>query len=150
MAQTKTLGLTWAVFYRERRPIVITPVTPGRTRNERIDEDTRVPKSAPAETSGTANTTGSRDAAKESSARSYPPPDDESAATGIGRTINNGVQWIKMDLDPRPVGDVTIRYEYREALVRLGIIPRDYPPRPDVLNRRERAEGFEPKYCPQP
>jgi len=59
------------------------------------------------------------------------------------------VQWIKMDLDPRPAGEVTIRYEYRSALVRLGIIPRDYP-RPDVLNRRERAQGFEPKYCPEP
>jgi len=54
-----------------------------------------------------------------------------------------------MDLEQRPVGEVTIRYEYRAALVRLGIIPRDYP-RPSVLDRRERAQGFEPKYCPQP
>ena len=46
-------------------------------------------------------------------------------------------------------GEIAIRYEYRAALVRLGIIPRDYP-RPDVLDRRERAQGFEPKYCPQP
>jgi hypothetical protein len=54
-----------------------------------------------------------------------------------------------MDLDSRPAGEITIRYEYRASLVRLGIIPRDYP-RPDVLDRRERAKGFEPKYCPQP
>jgi hypothetical protein len=79
----------------------------------------------------------------------YPPPDDESAATGIGRSVRNDVQWIKMDLDARPAGEIIIRYEYRAALVRLGIIPRDYP-RPDVLDRRERARGFEPKYCPQP
>ena len=63
--------------------------------------------------------------------------------------MNNGVQWIKLDLDSRPVGEFTVRYEYRAALVRLGIFPRDYP-RPDVLDRRERAEGFEPRYCPQP
>jgi hypothetical protein len=79
----------------------------------------------------------------------YPPPDDESAATGIGRSVRNDVQWIKMDLDSQPAGEITIRYEYRAALVRLGIIPRDYP-QPNVLDRRERAQGFEPKYCPQP
>jgi len=83
------------------------------------------------------------------SAQPYPPPDDESAATGIGRTVRNDVQWIRMDLDSHPAAEVLIRYEYRAALVRLGIIPRDYP-RPDVLNRRERAKGFEPGYCPQP
>ena len=44
---------------------------------------------------------------------------------------------------------LTVRYEYRAALVRLGIIPRLYP-RPDVLERREGAKGFEPRYCPQP
>jgi hypothetical protein len=54
-----------------------------------------------------------------------------------------------MDLDPKAVSEVTIRYEYRAALVKLGIVPRDYP-RPNVLDRRERAQGFEPKYCPQP
>jgi len=59
------------------------------------------------------------------------------------------VQWIKMDLDSRPAGEIMIRYEYRASLVRLGIIPHDYP-RPQVLDRRERAQGFEPRYCPQP
>ena len=92
---------------------------------------------------------GGRDAARQPSLPSYPPPDDESAATGIGRSVRNDVQWIKMDLDARPAGEITIRYEYRASLVRLGIIPRDYP-RPNVLDRRERAQGFEPKYCPQP
>jgi hypothetical protein len=150
IGQTANLGVISAVFFRERRPIVITPVTPGRGEDRPIykDEDRSRDNRAPSP-SESAGTTANRDAAKQRSANSYPPPDDESAATGIGRTINNGVSWIKMDLDPRPTGEITIRYEYRAALVRLGIIPRDYA-RPDVLNRRERAEGFEPKYCPQP
>jgi hypothetical protein len=80
---------------------------------------------------------------------SYPVPDDESAATGIGRSVRNDVRWIKMELDSHPAGEVTLRYEYRASLVRLGLIPRDYP-RPNVLDRRERAKGFEPGYCPQP
>jgi len=148
IGQTANLGVIAAVFFRERKPIVITPVTPGRREEKSINrgEDNprnqQIPPSA--ESAGTAN----RDVAK-SKPDAYPPPDDESAATGIGRTIENGVTWIKMDLDPRPAGEVTIRYEFRAGLVRLGIVPRDYP-RPDVLNRREKAEGFEPKYCPQP
>ncbi len=151
IGQTENLGLISAVFFRERKPFTILPITPGRGRDDQTRQEDRVKDDkAPAEGTESAGTSAPTNAAKERSARSYPPPDDESAATGIGRTVSNGVQWVKMDLDPRPVGEVAIRYEYRDALVRLGIIPRDYPPRPDVLNRRERAEGFEPKYCPQP
>ena len=158
LGQASNLGLISAVFFRERRPIAILPVTPGPRRAEEREKDDRsgrpdsgtsnqnAPSSAPS-SAGEA----SRDSTKQRSVSPsyYPPPDEESAATGIGRSVPNGVQWIKMDLDPRPAGEVTIRYEYRSALVRLGIIPRDYP-RPDVLNRRERAQGFEPKYCPEP
>ena len=147
LGQAANLGLITAVFFRERRPITIMPVTPSQSRPPYKEEDRRRDQSSAPGTAGQPSNEGGRDAAK--SARSYPPPDDESAATGIGRSVRNDVQWIKMDLDSRPAGEVTIRYEYRAALVRLGIIPRDYP-RPDVLDRRERAQGFEPKYCPQP
>jgi hypothetical protein len=149
LGQASNVGLITAVFFRERAPVTIL-VTPAERRPPYKEEDRmRDPRSAPEP--GTAGEStrseGGRDAAK--SVRPYPPPDDESAATGIGRSVRNDVQWIKMDLDSRPAGEITIRYEYRAALVRLGIIPRDYP-RPDVLDRRERAQGFEPKYCPQP
>jgi hypothetical protein len=148
LGQAANLGLITAVFFRERRPITIMPVTPAEPRPPYKEEDrTRDQRSAPSSAGESSQSEGGRDAAK--SARSYPPPDDESAATGIGRSVRNDVQWIKMDLDSRPAGEITIRYEYRAALVRLGIIPRDYP-RPNVLDRRERAQGFEPKYCPQP
>ena len=150
IGQTQNLGVIAAVFFRERRPIVITPVTPGRPNDKSINRDEDRTRNEPVPSSGeSAGTLGNRDAAKERSANAYPPPDDESAATGIGRTISNGVTWIKMDLDPRPAAEVTIRYEFRAGLVRLGIVPRD-DPRPDVLNRREKAQGFDGKYCPQP
>jgi hypothetical protein len=148
LGQTANLGVISAVFFRERRPYTIMPVTPAPPRSGDKDERTRVPESN-SPTTSTGQGEASRDAAKQRSVPSYPMPDDQSAATGIGRSVQNGVQWIKMDLEPRPAGEVTIRYEYRAALVRLGIIPRDYP-RPGVLDRRERAQGFEPKYCPQP
>jgi hypothetical protein len=153
LGQASNVGLITAVFFRERQPVTIMPVTPAERRPPYKEEDRRIEnQSAPEpKTAGesSARSEGGRDAAKTRNAPAYPPPDDESAATGIGRSVRNDVQWIKMDLDPRPAGEITIRYEYRAALVRLGIIPRDYP-RPDVLDRRERAQGFEPKYCPQP
>ena len=157
LGQAANLGVISAVFFRERRPFTILPVTPGEPRppyRGKEEDRTRDDRSAPAPKSDstgeaqTANGTG-RDSAKQRSAPSYPAPDDESAATGIGRSVRNDVQWIKMDLDSRPAGEIMIRYEYRASLVRLGIIPRDYP-RPQVLDRRERAQGFEPRYCPQP
>jgi hypothetical protein len=56
-----------------------------------------------------------------------------------------------MNLVPRAAGEVTIRYEYRDALVRLGIFPRRHP-REDVLRRRERSTGFEDRggFSPEP
>jgi hypothetical protein len=152
LGQASNVGLITAVFFRERQPVTIMPVTPAEPRPLYKEEDRRDEQSAPEpKTAGesSARSEGGRDAAKTRNAPAYPPLDDESAATGIGRSVRNDVQWIKMDLDARPAGEITIRYEYRAALVRLGIIPRDYP-RPDVLDRRERAQGFELKYCPQP
>jgi hypothetical protein len=146
IGQTANLGVISAVFFRERKPVGITTVTPGREERPIYKDQNRTQSEAPVRSGESA---GSADAAKQRGVRPYPPPDDSSAATGIGRNVHNGVQWIKLDLDSRPVGEFTVRYEYRAALVRLGIFPRDYP-RPDVLDRRERAEGFEPKYCPQP
>lgn len=147
LGQASNLGLITAVFFRERQPVTITRVTPPYKEEDRIRDQQSAPApKTPGESP--ARSEGSSDAAKARNVPAYPPPDDESAATGIGRSVRNDVQWIRMDLDARPAGEIVIRYEYRAALVRLGIIPRDYP-RPDVLDRRERAKGFEPKYCPQ-
>jgi hypothetical protein len=144
LGQAANVGLISTVFFRERRPITIMPVTPGETKPYDKEQSSQAPQNSPKSSSAE----GARDSARRSTP-GYPPPDDESAATGIGRSVSNGVRWVKMDLEPTPAGEVTIRYEYRAALVRLGILPRPYP-RPDVLDRRERAQGFEPKYCPQP
>jgi hypothetical protein len=149
LGQASNVGLITAVFFRERRPVTIMPVTPRPIYKDDGSRDERsAPKAGSTDAPSTQSEAG-RGMDKQRSAQSYPAPDDESAATGIGRSVRNDVQWIKMDLDTRPAGEITIRYEYRASLVRLGIIPRDYP-RPSVLDRRERAQGFEPQYCPQP
>jgi hypothetical protein len=147
LGQTANLGVISAVFFRERKPFTIMPVVPRPPKEDsRIRNDSTAPESG---TSGQSSSNADNRSVERSRTEAYPPPDDESAATGIGRSVRNDVQWIKMDLDSRPAAEVTIRYEYRASLVRLGIIPREYR-RPDVLDRRERAKGFEPKYCPEP
>lgn len=147
LGRTANLGVISAVFFRERQPVgvVVPPRRPrpydGEDRVER-DEDKRradAPSTQSRESAGVAK-----------SAPNNPAPDDESAATGIGRNVRNDVRWMNMDLNSRPVAEVMIRYEYRDALVRLGIIPRYYP-RQDTLRRRERSTGFEDRgFSPEP
>ncbi|HKR01975.1 MAG TPA: hypothetical protein VJT09_14940 [Pyrinomonadaceae bacterium] len=149
LGQTANLGVISAVFYRESAPVVIVrpPRYPepyeedgmGRDRNE-SKRKSEAPSTRSGENSaGTARST-----------EAYPRPDDESAATGIGRNVRNDVRWMNLELQSRSVAEVTIRYEYRDALVRLGIIPRHYP-RQDALRRRERSTGFEDRgFSPEP
>jgi len=70
---------------------------------------------------------------------------EEYAATGFGERTNHRVEWADLDLEDRPAAVVRIRYEFREQLVRLGVLP-DLDP----LTRRERARGFSDGYCPEP
>jgi hypothetical protein len=82
-----------------------------------------------------------------------PAPDanDEYAATGIGRSVTNDVWSVQVDLEPSPAAEITLRYEFHDALVRLGVLPRNYRPQPDPLRRRERARGFEDRqFSPEP
>jgi hypothetical protein len=143
LGQTANLGLISAVVFRERVR-TITEITPRRADptykdEQRSERDSAAKSSAPSAGRTMGGVTS----------QPVPGPDDESAATGIGRSVRHDVRWVNLDLDPRSAGEVTVRYEYRAALVRLGILPRPYP-QPDVLGRRERAKGFEGGYCPEP
>jgi len=129
LGQTANLGVISAVFFRERRSVV--PVTPpypiSRNRDRAEPEQSAKSKSG--------EVAENRAAA--------PVTDDEYAATGIGRNVRNDVYWVNMDLDSRSVGEVTIRYEYYSALLRLGVVPRPQSYQP--LQRREDSRGFSPE-----
>ena len=86
----------------------------------------------------------SRPGAKESEAQLS----DEYAATGIGREVDHQVKRVRFHAERSAAACLEIRYEYRPALVRLGLLP---PVRPsDPLQRRERSRGFEPGFAPDP
>jgi hypothetical protein len=163
LGQTANLGIISAVFFRERRPIPVPISPPPHPLPRRIyEEDGRLNKEPEPSSSSTADSAGnessesksragaSNDAFKNAQPSAQPVPDDEYAATGIGRSVHNDVRWVNMDLDSRPAAEVTLRYEYYPALVRLGVLPRRYE-RPDPLRRREGARGFEDRrFSPEP
>jgi hypothetical protein len=68
-------------------------------------------------------------------------PSDDHAATGIGEEFDHRVRRVRFEGESSPAAVIEIRYEYRDALVRLGVLPR-YAHREDPLDRRERASGF--------
>ena len=147
LGQAANLGAISAVFFRERRPvpIPIVPAHPDYEKDGALDRRSERSKSAPS--AGEAQTAG-----REQRQAAPMQTDDEYAATGIGRSVRNDVRFVNMDLESRPAGEVNIRYEYYPALVRLGILPRQYPyPRIDPLRRREGATGFEDRrFSPEP
>lgn len=148
LGRPSDLGVISAVFFRERRAVapLTRPYPSGgdpRNRGEKESDSSR------AESRDDAGSTAGAQA-RRSTAIPAPAPDDEYAATGIGRSVQHDVRWVNLDLDPRPAAEATIRYEYRDALVRLGVLPRPYPA-PDALRRRERARGFEDHpFSPEP
>jgi hypothetical protein len=54
------------------------------------------------------------------------------------------VESVDIDLEDHPVASIRLRYEFRQQLVRLGVLPQYADP----IDRRERARGFE-SYCPE-
>lgn len=156
LGRPEDIGIISAVFFRERadhgeitprpRPYPLgTPRADDGQRRERSAGESAqqsAPKSAPpARAEGRAQS---------GVMRQVEPDDEDYAATGMGRSVGHDVRFVDLDLERTPSAEVSIRYEYRPALVRLGILPR---PRTagDPLRRRERARGFEDgRFSPEP
>jgi hypothetical protein len=66
----------------------------------------------------------------------------------MGRATDHAVTQVWLDLEDSPAFAVNVRYEFRAQLVRLGILQSDASV--DGLRRRERAQGFEPGFSPEP
>ena len=127
LGQTANLGMISAVFFRERGRV--RPITPPIYREK--DSSIRSQESpSPKSSAG---------ATREN--RAISPRDEEYAATGIGRSVHHDVRWVDMELDSKAAGEVTIRYEYYSALLKLGVVPRE----PYTLQRREDSRGFSPE-----
>ena len=100
--------------------------------SHRSDEDAATAKDAPA---AEAPMLEKRVPEGSAGARSYP-------GTGWGARTDDPAVVVTFEPDPNPTERLTLRYEYRSALVALGILPRPWYGR-DRLRERERGvEGF--------
>jgi hypothetical protein len=131
--RTSDLGVISAAFFREsrRRDLVTPDLSPPEARSKRAAESDAPTLAAPEESRVEAGAIAK----------------DELAATGIGREIEHRVMQVAFDEEDAPASIVNIRYEYRDALVRLGVLPAV----DDALARRERARGFDDAgFAPDP
>jgi len=126
------LGVIEAVIFRERaRRMTHGDMMEGRSRKAPASAD-RARPSAPSE--------------QESVEKS---DTDDLAATGIGRRIDHRVRRVHLELEDRPVAHLRLRYEYRQQLVHLGVLPSFEEQA--ALARRERARGFSDfEFAPDP
>jgi hypothetical protein len=148
LGRASDLGVITAVFYRENAPRRVLP-PPRPYYEEDGSAEPRSRSEAPAE-----RESRGRDGAKSGDSAGAtavgPRRNDDYAATGMGRSTRYDVEWIQMRLERSPAAEITIRYEYRDTLIRLGLLPR-YDRDEDALRRRERARGFEDRrYSPEP
>jgi hypothetical protein len=145
LGKTEDLGIVSAAFFRER--------VPERRIAEQRREDSRKQRSSAGRVEGgvQGGVLGGTPSAEAAPAAPAPERDAEDAlaATGIGREVDHRVRRVVFDEEDAPAAVVHLRYEYRDALVKLGVLPR--PRRDDPLARRERARGFEDAgYAPDP
>jgi hypothetical protein len=147
LGKTRNLGLISAAVFREK----VKPVAIHRHRLEkqsrpsaRAEGDPASPDAAEREFKGQAGDTS----------RAPEPPaelSEDLAATGIGREVEHRVHRVKFEAERNPAAVLELRYEYHDALVRLGVLPPSYTCREDPLDRRERARGFEDfEFAPDP
>jgi hypothetical protein len=127
LGRDDNLGVIEAVVYRERKPLF----TLGSS-------------AAPAAPTGR-----SRSSAQAEKRTGEAADADDLAATGIGRRVGHRVQRVHLDLEESPAAKLRLRYEYRQQLVHLGVLPS--PEEETALSRRERASGFSDfSFAPDP
>ena len=148
LGRASDLGVITAVFYRESAPRRILP-PPRPYYDEDGSAEPRSRSEAPTERESRGRD-GAKSGDSAGATSNGPRRDDGYAATGMGSSTRYDVEWIQMRLERSPAAEITIRYEYRDALIRLGLLPR-YDRDEDALRRRERARGFEDRrYSPEP
>jgi len=136
LGKTSNLGVIEAVAYREFAP-------PPPTRRPYLEQGKK----------DSARMRSGESSAPQSAGKAAPAPaetlDDDLAATGIGRKIDNRVTRVQMQLESSPAAHLRLRYEYRQQLVHLGVLPS--ADEEQALARRERALSFDDfDFAPDP
>jgi len=140
------MGWIELAVYRERRAFVQSRPAPyaepwrSRPSEKRKDDDGRAQAPAAPEAQSARDEAGEATAGLDREAdakleRSYP-------GTGWGRRAHDPVVLVSFDPEPRPCEQLTLRYEYRPALVALGVLPEPVAPRGRLWQREHAEPGF--------
>lgn len=134
IGDTRNVGTIEAVFFREKAPAPM-PIERRPARPLRKDAPAR-------EVPPESQTSSDR---VEGGVPSVAPEADRFAATGIGDRTDFSVRWVNFEEDPVPAATISLRYEYRRELVRLGVLSGE-----GDLHARDRGRGFERGFAPDP
>lgn len=144
------MGWIEVAVYRERRHYVHRPYwppyepwLPRRPGDLPADSADAVPSEEAPPPTAQAAPVAPGDAAKEGRLESGEAPRARSfPGTGWGERTADSAVLVSFDPESAPAERITLRYEYRGALVALGILPRPWYGR-DRLRERERGvDGF--------
>jgi len=138
LGRTANLGVIAAAVFREQTPPPVRPYLHQKRLREGMGRESK-PRSESLQGAPSADAAGEPESKSEAS--------DDLAATGIGRELDHQVQRVHFRAERDPAQVLELRYEYRDALIALGVLPR-----PDSrLSRRERARGFsDTGFAPDP
>ena len=144
IGDTRNVGVIEAVFFREKvsrvAPLWVAPPSPpGEASRDSAEEAQR------GRIQGEAGASEKKARADAPRSASAPRESDSFAATGIGERTDFPVRWVSFEEDPVPAASISLRYEFRRELVRLGVFPRE-----DELYARDRGRGFDRSYAPDP
>lgn len=143
LGDTSNVGTIEAVFFREKRRRIAAHVTESGQGPDGRDARGQAGAGAPAPAPPAEAQAPRKDAARPEAGAAR--ESDSYAATGIGERSSFPVTWVDFQEEPAPAATITLRYEFRPELVRLGVIWED-----GDLWAREKARGFERKYAPSP
>jgi hypothetical protein len=133
------MGWIEMAVYRERRRVVTQPAPVPYAEEMKDDADaSRAQDSAKLEKRQRSES-APRDASSARAGSAQAPAAEPSyPGTGWGDSLQDHVRLVDFDAESSPAQRLTVRYEYRSALVALGILPDR-----DRLSQRERGEyGF--------
>jgi hypothetical protein len=145
LGHEQDLGVISAVFYKEKIRF-----EPQRALSQDMPKSRSAGNLKGSETAPMESDEGADRSTMASNEATAPvPKKDEYAATGMGQRCDHPIQWVSMDLEPAPAATISLRYEFRPVLVKMGILPA--PISQDPFYRREQAQGFKDQsFCPVP
>jgi len=145
LGQVQDLGVISAVFYKEKVCAEPHPALSQDMRKSRSAGNVKEAGTAPMKSDDAVD----RSSMPSNEAAAPAQKKEEYAATGMGQRSDHPIQWVSMELEPAPAATISLRYEFRPVLVKMGILPA--PISQDPFHRREQAQGFkDPYFCPKP